>query len=161
MVAPEKVEIRVQQLFKKHLLQGWKFAWARGKNTAGTCHHAKRLITLSKPIAELSTMSQVEQTIYHEIAHAIAGHGAGHGPYWLKIAQSIGYQAGQYHEGPTPPPQWLGTCPRGHQVVRHRLTAETQKRSSCAQCSPTYNAAYRYQWLRLPSVSSPQSRRLG
>ena len=36
------------------------------------------------------TEAMVKNTVLHELAHAIAGHAAGHGPVWKSVAKSIG-----------------------------------------------------------------------
>jgi hypothetical protein len=145
MFDPAAVERYSYALFQKHLLRGWRFQWVHSKNTAGVCEHLTKTISLSLPIAKLSTFEQVEQTLIHEIAHAIAGPHERHGPIWLGIAQTLGYTGGQYHTGPVPQARWIGTCRRGHRVERHRLTAAARQ-ASCPLCSSTWSAQHLLTW---------------
>lgn len=92
---PTDVPHFAQHLLEKHGLwqQGWRFAWDRAKRRAGCCKYRKRLITLSQPYVELNTSSNPDDiidTILHEIAHALVGHGHGHDAVWQMKAEEIG-----------------------------------------------------------------------
>ncbi len=41
----------------------------------------------------------LDDTMLHEIAHAIAGRKASHGPLWQRVCKIIGAQPNQYHQG--------------------------------------------------------------
>lgn len=47
-------------------------------------------IELSRSIVELNDKALVEDTIRHEIAHALAGFEAGHSYEWKRVAQQVG-----------------------------------------------------------------------
>ena len=92
------------ELMEKHGLTetGWTFKWSRGKKQFGACAtkfnrrtktFVYKEIRLSAPLTELNSEEQVTDTILHEIAHAIAGTAAGHGPEWRRVARAIGAKA--------------------------------------------------------------------
>lgn len=77
---------------QKHGLieKGWTFNFDRGSRRFGCCYYATRRITLSWLLTEANGAAEVRNTILHEVAHALAGHPAGHGPEWVRICRSIG-----------------------------------------------------------------------
>lgn len=89
-----------ETLMHKHgLIQaGWKFDFDRATSRLGACHYGKKTITLSKHMCEAADYETVQQTMLHEIAHAMLplykenGKVVGHGPMWKKLAQQIGYR---------------------------------------------------------------------
>ena len=71
----------------------WHFEFEDCKTTLGRCHYKEEKITLSKWYAELNKESEVEDTILHEIAHALAwthNKFTGHGKIWKDWATKIG-----------------------------------------------------------------------
>lgn len=98
----------VRELIKKHNLVGWRFEWDRAVARHGACHYGTKRITLSEPITTHPdrTWEETEQTIFHEVAHAIVGvetkivrdrrgrtkiQRIAHGDKWLAKAQELGY----------------------------------------------------------------------
>ena len=72
-------------------LVGWTFQWMpRATVTFGLCRYRERTIGISLPLAKVNTEARVEETILHEVAHAVAGHPAGHGPVWANTARRLG-----------------------------------------------------------------------
>ena len=45
---------------------------------------------MSEPLIKINTIERCRETLLHEIAHALAGHDAGHGPVWVATARRIG-----------------------------------------------------------------------
>lgn len=80
------------KLLEEHGLaqKGWTFEFDNAKSRFGVCRYRTKRIGLSKPLTEANDYVQVVDTILHEIAHAIAGHTAGHGPEWKKVCVQIG-----------------------------------------------------------------------
>lgn len=70
--------------------QGWTFRWNNRKRAYGTCFYFTKRIELSRFLFEAVDDDHVQDTILHEIAHALAGHTAGHGPKWKAIARELG-----------------------------------------------------------------------
>ena len=76
-----------QYLLEKHSLAqlGWTFQWDSAKRRAGACKYSRKTITISRHYVALNLSERpddVIDTILHEIAHALAGWSAGHGPKW-------------------------------------------------------------------------------
>ena len=69
---------------------GWSFEFDTAKSRFGVCRFRSKRIGLSEPLTMANDLVQVKDTILHEIAHAIAGHAAGHGPEWKRVCVRIG-----------------------------------------------------------------------
>ncbi len=72
-------------------LEGWSFSWNNRKAALGVCNHRRRQIELSRPLMSAVTSHDIFiNTILHEIAHALAGPFAKHGPQWKRWAITVG-----------------------------------------------------------------------
>ena len=116
----------------------WTFAFDRSVSRFGCCKFGKRKITLSKKLTELNDESDVRDTILHEIAHAIAGWEAHHGPKWKAVAKRIGAKPERCFSTDdvvTPPSKYVGYCAHdnctGH--LRNRLTVRARS-AACGKC---------------------------
>lgn len=69
---------------------GWTFKYTHGRRQLGVCYYDRKLIKISRDYARINEESRMVNTLLHEIAHALAGPYAGHGPLWEKIARMIG-----------------------------------------------------------------------
>ena len=67
---------------KGHIGNNWHFQWNRGLRFLGRCNYCKGTIELSYHYAQHGSLADIEDTIRHEIAHAMAGPMAKHGPFW-------------------------------------------------------------------------------
>jgi len=119
--------------------QGWTFMYTRrSRSILGECHFENREIRI--PLNTLEQMClEVEDTILHEIAHALAGAAAGHGPHWQAWCRTIGCRpercAGEEAAAlqkktapPAPVPSWRGTCQAcGDTFYVSRLTARRKR----------------------------------
>lgn len=85
---------------KKHGLvnSGWTFRWSKAKKYAGMCDFTKKEISLSKSLAEVRSIKETENTILHEIAHALVGLEHGHGSVWKRKHREIGGDGQQYYK---------------------------------------------------------------
>jgi predicted SprT family Zn-dependent metalloprotease len=127
----------------------WRFRFSRAVTIFGSCQHGTRTIALSRPLAEINEVAEVRDTILHEIAHALAGPGAGHGPRWRKIARELGARPERCTgaDAKTVPGAWVGTCPGcGRTIERHR---RSKAALACAQCCKgVYRPEFRFVWTR-------------
>lgn len=143
-------------LMDEHGLQDWQLVVDRAKRRAGVCRSADRTIGLSGPLTELHSPEQVRDTVLHEIAHALAGPRAGHGPRWREIAASIGAVPERClpSDAPTVAGAWVGTCPAGHTIDRHRRPTQV---SSCRECSRAFDPEAIFTWTHhgQPAVMPP------
>lgn len=77
------------KLLKEFGLDDWTFEISNEKNTLGRCNNAKKLITYSSYWLHVG-QKEIEDTIRHEIAHALAGPGHGHDEVWRMTAVRVG-----------------------------------------------------------------------
>ena len=79
-----------RRLMDEHGLTGWTLAFVEAKGRLGDCHFRNCVIRISRNHALEGSEEQIRDTVLHEIAHAIAGREAGHGPLWKITARRIG-----------------------------------------------------------------------
>ena len=79
-----------RRLMDEQGLTGWTLAFGEARKRLGDCHFRHHVIRISRTHALEGSEEQIRDTVLHEIAHAIAGHGAGHGPLWKATARRIG-----------------------------------------------------------------------
>ena len=141
------VRRHAERLIHTHLDPTWAFAFDNAKRRAGACDFTRKRITMSRYLSARYDDETNEQTILHEIAHALAGPAAGHGPAWKRIARTLGYSGGTTHHGETATElaPWVGRCPAGHMAYRHRRPARDM---SCARCSRTFDRRFLVAWYR-------------
>ena len=136
-------------LIDLHLDPSWSFAFDRATTRAGLCDHRARRISVSRHFAERYEDDEIHQVLLHEVAHALAGPRAGHGPRWKAVARDLGYEGKRLldHSISSDLAPWVGHCPSGHQVFRYRRPS---KPTSCAQCSRRFDPAFILSWTRRP-----------
>ena len=124
---------------------GWQFRWSNARSQAGSCNHRTRVIRLSRPFAELWGPEGMRDTILHEIAHALAGHKAGHGPAWRAVCLRIGAAPERCipADAELPEMRYTGTCPNGHVTQKQRIPARER---SCGHCTPRFDRRYLITW---------------
>ena len=141
-----RVRVWADALIRMHLDPAeWSFGFDHAKRRAGLCNFTDRRITVSRYLAAKFDDDEIHQILLHEVAHAMAGPNAGHGPAWKRIAEEIGYVGGRTHDGDIARElaPWVGQCPGGHEHVRFRRpTRET----SCALCSRSFSPAHLIAW---------------
>lgn len=82
---------RAEELMAKHGLieQGWTFTFIRSIRTLGLCSYRPKTISLSEQYMLTADEALINDTILHEIAHALTP-GAGHGWRWKIMCVKIG-----------------------------------------------------------------------
>ena len=85
-----EVARQARALMDEHGLHEWTFRFSAARGRLGECRERERLIRLSRRHAVNGDPREVRDTILHEIAHALAGARARHGPAWKAIAKRIG-----------------------------------------------------------------------
>jgi len=109
----KKLEEAATEQFSKHGLAGWTFRLADTKRRLGVCKHRSKRIEISWYYATHNPEESVLDTLLHEIAHAIAGPLAGHGPVWKEVAVRIGATPRACDDSPdtiVQPGDWQTTC---------------------------------------------------
>jgi len=144
----ERVREQAEALLRAHLGPGrWTFAFDRARTRAGLCDYAARRISVSRHLAARYDDAEVHQVLLHEVAHALAGPRAGHGPRWRAVAGELGYTGGRVHDGEvaTELAPWVGTCPVGHDHYRYRRPTRPL---ACGRCARRYDPLNLITWTK-------------
>lgn len=92
-------EQRAGRAMLDHGLSGWAFGFGRGRRTLGSTRvsagSSVGVIRVSRHLIAHGTPEQIDDTLLHEIAHAVAfrRHGRkamNHGPLWRSVARDVG-----------------------------------------------------------------------
>ena len=123
-------------LMNYHGLGHWLFQFDRAKRRAGCCKYSRSMITLSIYYVSRNGEEDVRDTILHEIAHALAGPGTGHGRIWKLKCLEIGARPVRCYSRDVDMPEGrysatCGGCQR--KFVRHRRRKRTLY---CSACGP-------------------------
>jgi predicted SprT family Zn-dependent metalloprotease len=123
----------------------WSFGFDNAKTRAGLCNYTEKRITVSRYLASRYEDDEIHQVLLHEVAHAMAGNRAGHGPRWRSIAIAIGYEGKRLHSGAIADElaPWVGLCPSGHAHYRYR---KPTRQMSCGACSRRFSTANLIVW---------------
>lgn len=112
---------------------GYRFQWNRSRRKFGTCNVSRRTITLSPELVRLNSRDRVENTIIHEICHALTP-GDGHGRRWKLAMVSFGLKPSRCYTTEDT------NTPKG----KHTLT--------CGNCGPLW------EYLRKPKLAKTNFR---
>ncbi len=126
------------QLMVQHGLSNWSFGFNRRKRTLGLCWYQRQRIELSLHFTLANDEASVHDTILHEIAHALAGQKAGHGPRWKALCIQLGCTPERCDRtAAMPQGRWYAACPNcGHQYNRHRRPRRNRL-YACRTCGPS------------------------
>lgn len=153
---------RVQSLADGYLRQhglsqiGWRFGMLDSVNHAGCCHYASRSIYLSVHLVEdvRHDMSVLDNVLLHEVAHALAGNEAGHGPHWREVALRIGNDGCVLcNITVRHPPHACRVCGAGYSC-RHRLQQACFFICVCVFLVWTMSSLFGRAWTAMISKSS-------
>lgn len=115
------IAARARALLKRHGLGTWTFAFDQAKRRGGACHFRRREISLAVGFAEAASDAEVEDTILHEIAHALVGRRHHHDAVWQAKARQIGSSAQRCHTLEFSAHPLMARCANGcFAVGRHR-----------------------------------------
>lgn len=132
-------------LLTKHGLtqEGWKLNFDRGKTRAGLCNYNTKTITLSKHLVLNTDVESIENTMLHEIAHALVGASHGHDAVWQQKAIDIGCDGKRCHDMALVEPAWKVFCPCGtNNITRHNLKRMYFSVKVCANCKQPFSAQH-------------------
>ena len=135
------------QLMDRYGLQGWDFEFDNARCRSGACHFDRMTISMSLEFARVAPENEIDDTIRHEIAHALVGPDQGHGPVWQAKAREIGCSARRCHEVEFSQPLYIVRCRNGcfTQTANRR-----RRRVVCSTCggSVDYSTYLRERWNR-------------
>lgn len=152
--------------------QGWRFRFDRGTVRFGLCRIERKFttapgsfnglllvktISLSKALTLANAEPEVEDTILHEVAHALAGLKEGHNRNWQMCASRIGARPEACYSptrhGVKTVHKWEGICPACHQVKARGMRLP-KRITSCGSCCRIFKPEFRLNWRRVqPPVS--------
>lgn len=141
----DRVRRWADALIALHLDDSWTFGFDHARTRAGLCDYRAKRITVSRHLAARYEDDEIHQVLLHEVAHALAGPGAGHGPAWKRIARELGYEGKRLHGGQIADElaSWVGECPNGHVHYRYRRPTRPL---SCAKCSRRFDPRFAIAW---------------
>jgi predicted SprT family Zn-dependent metalloprotease len=128
---------KARQIGELHgLSSDWSFVLDQATTRAGITRYHKKQISISRHLVlnESIPWRSVENVILHEVAHALAGYDAGHGPEWKTKAMSIGCDGERCHSLFFVKPRGVKSCACGATsllVYKVRLGA---KPKTCKWC---------------------------
>jgi predicted SprT family Zn-dependent metalloprotease len=141
----DRVRRWAEALIALHLDPSWTFGFDNARTRAGLCSYDRKRISVSRLLAGRYDDDEIHQVLLHEVAHAIAGAKAGHGPRWKRTATDLGYEGKRLHSGAIADElaPWVGACPAGHVHYRYKRPTRVV---SCAICSRRFDLRYQIEW---------------
>lgn len=130
----------------QHGLQGWTFGWSRAKRRLGVCKYRLKRIEIAEFYAQNNPPDKVLDTLLHEIAHALAGPAAKHGPVWKAVAQRIGATPLACDSSPetiVKPGDWQANCPDCKKTF-HRYQRPKNLAGYRCRCASRSPLTFRY-----------------
>lgn len=155
----------VQEMMAQHGLAGWAYKLDGAARRFGQCNYRTRTIGQSAKIVLLNDEHHVRMNALHEIAHALAGPGAGHGLKWKRIAQSIGHSGARLYD-----PQVVKTPPMKYRASCHSCfmayTSRKRSRVACKACCRKHNGGkfsekYLLQWETIEGTEVQMAKKSG
>jgi predicted SprT family Zn-dependent metalloprotease len=125
-----------RRLMKRFGLAAWEFGFNRRKRGLGLCRYTERRIELSLHFVIGHDELSIRDVILHEIAHALAGHEAAHGPLWRAIAEAIGARPERCGDARMPAGRWQATCPACRQQYDRIRRPKRRSTYICPKCGP-------------------------
>ena len=94
MYQPRVIEdlatIHARELMSRYGLSDWAIAWHDQGAMAGRCHFASQTITLNRRILLDTSACNIDETIRHEIAHALVAPNDSHDQEWFDKLIEVG-----------------------------------------------------------------------
>ena len=102
-----------QAKLEEHKLGDWEIGFDHSKRRAGVCFFCKKLISFSVHFLRKASKLEINDTLLHEIAHALVGPNNAHNEIWKKKAIEVGCTGKIYHEIQFCKPTWIKLCSNG------------------------------------------------
>jgi predicted SprT family Zn-dependent metalloprotease len=136
----QAIAARASAWLVAHQLAGWSFQFDHATKRAGCCHYQTRVISLAYAYARAAADEAIDDTLLHEIAHALVGKAHGHDQVWQAQAIALSCTGQRCHDIQFTPPRYIVMCDQGCWVA----TAERRQRGAvCRTCqSPVRYTTY-------------------
>ena len=125
------------QLMAQHGLSGWSLKYDESKRRFGQCRMRDQVISLSWRLVDLNDEPTVQDTILHEIAHALCPKEHHNWKWQAKLLEIGGDGKRCYDLTDTivPKAKYKTTCPEcGHEGESNKI-----RNCSCGHCSRVYS----------------------
>ncbi len=106
----ETLHERARDLLDLHGLHDWTFRLNRRRRCLGVCRYGTRSVELSRYFVERNSPEEVQDTLLHEIAHALVGPGHGHDAVWTQKCLELGARPERRSAADMPRGRWQGEC---------------------------------------------------
>ena len=126
-----EVARQADQLLEKYGLTQWRFVYDHANHRAGSCRHDRQLISMAEQFCLTADNAQIEDTILHEIAHALVGVKHGHDVVWQAKAREIGCSAARTHCVSFSQPRYIVSC---KQCGTYGVRDKRGKNRVCKRC---------------------------
>ena len=93
-----------------HQLAGWSFQFDHATKRAGCCNYRARVISLAHAYARSAADEAIDDTLLHEMAHALVGKEHGHNQVWRAKAVALGCSGHRCHDVQFTPLRSIVTC---------------------------------------------------
>jgi len=141
----DKITNLANTLLKDHNLEGWRFKWGNSKRRLGMCSFKEKTIEVSLWYVGSTSDEELEDTVRHEIAHAVVGSGHGHDYVWKRAAIQLGARpqsCAPDHVQSAAQPNYIIECSNcKKRWERFRLRKELRRegvKSSCCHAPLTF-----------------------
>jgi len=127
----QAIAVRARAWLGAHQLEGWSFQFDNATQRAGCCNYQTQVISLAHAYARVAPDAAIDDTLLHEIAHALVGKAHGHDQIWQAKAVALGCSGHRCHDAQFTPPRYIVTCENACWVT----TAERRQRGAvCRTC---------------------------
>jgi len=148
-----EVSFLAERLLREHGLRDyptpWSFSFDKAKRRYGQCNHTRRSITMSKVLIPLMKEEDIQDTLLHEIAHALVGSDHGHDWTWVRKAREIGccgVARQNKHDTSAVKHKYTLTCPKCGYIVYKEKKSRRGMRQSCGKCSRVFDTSRIFEW---------------
>jgi predicted SprT family Zn-dependent metalloprotease len=137
------VKEQTENALKFYGLKNWNVGFDTAKTRLGRCSYTKKLISLSEFYVVNNSFDDIQNTILHEIAHALSFlvfKERGHGHIWKSLAIQIGCSGERCRKADEinlPTAKYVYKCPNcDYKINKYR---KTTKIKACGVCCDKYN----------------------
>lgn len=157
------VETLARDLLARHRAKSglgaeWSFGFDLSTARGGVCRYRDARIDLSVSYCLRASRAEIEDTLLHEIAHAIVGAEHGHDAVWQAKARQIGCTAERCHDVTHTVARWIGEC-GCRRWFRQRLSRKLRYGAICRTCGRTITWRWNTGAEDTPATRPPATRR--